>query len=124
MAVEAFVFVVTTARFDESVRFYRDLLGMELLEEWTEFGHGAVLTGGGHARVELIELDVPDGALPRHAPFLGLQVDDVQDRHDRLLAAGAKVVSPLADRAWGGRGFGVLDPNGVSINVYSAYDGG
>jgi catechol 2,3-dioxygenase-like lactoylglutathione lyase family enzyme len=124
MSVEAFVFVVTTARFDESLRFYRDLLGLELVEEWAEYGHGAVLSGGGQARVELIELDVPNEALPGHAPFLGLQVDDVEDRHGRLLAAGANVVSPLADRAWGGRGFGVLDPNGVSINVYSAYDRG
>lgn len=123
MTVEAFVFVVTTTQFHDSLRFYRDLLGLELLEEWTEFGHGAVLSGGGHARVELIELDVPAAPLPRHAPFLGLQVDDVEDRHRRLLEAGANVVSPLADRPWGGRGFGVLDPNGVSVNVYSAYDG-
>jgi catechol 2,3-dioxygenase-like lactoylglutathione lyase family enzyme len=124
VVVEAFVFVVTTRRFDESLAFYRDLLGLGLVEEWTEFGHGAVLSAGDHAHVELIELDVPDEPPPRHAPFLGLQVDNVDQLHARLTAAGAQIAAPLADRAWGGRGFGVLDPNGVAVNVYSAYERG
>ena len=57
MTVEQFVFVVQTSRYDASLAFYRVLLGLDLVEEWTDFGHGAVLGAGDVARVELIELE-------------------------------------------------------------------
>ena len=123
--VEELVFVVSTSHFDASLAFYRDLIGLELVEEWTEFGHGAVLSAGGAARVELIELaEAADEALPRHAPFLGLKVTDVDGVHERAVGAGATILSALQERPWGGRGFAVRDPNGVGVNVYTAYETG
>jgi catechol 2,3-dioxygenase-like lactoylglutathione lyase family enzyme len=124
LTAERFVFVISTRHFDASVAFYRNVLGLPLTEEWAEHGHGAVLSAGGPAQVELIELDVPDEPPPRHAPFLGLQLTDVDEVHARALAAGAAIISPLAERPWGGRGFVVLDPNGIGVNVYTAYDNG
>lgn len=125
MSVEELVFVVSTARFEASLAFYRDVLGLEVVEEWTDYGHGAVLSAGGPARVELIELeDLPDEPLPKRAPFLGLQVVEVDEIHRRALAAGSTIASPLKDRPWGGRGFALLDPNGIGVNVYTAYDRG
>jgi uncharacterized glyoxalase superfamily protein PhnB len=82
-----------------------------------------VLSAGGSARVELIETDVPDEPPPRHAPFLGLEVPDADAVHRRAAGAGATIAAALGDRPWGGRGFAMLDPNGVGINVYTAYDG-
>jgi len=118
--VEQFVFVVMTNRFDESVRFYRDGLGLELVEEWTEHGHGAVLSAGGHARVELIDADPSDG--PTRMTFLGMQVGDIDGIHARLAAVGAEVRSEPTAKPWGGRGFVAFDPNGVAVNLYTAYD--
>jgi catechol 2,3-dioxygenase-like lactoylglutathione lyase family enzyme len=124
VSVEELVFVISTRHFDASLVFYRDLVGLELVEEWTEFGHGAVLSAGGAARVELIHLEAPDEPLPRHAPFLGLKVTDVDPIHERAIAAGAPILSPLEARPWGGRGFAVQDPNGVGVNVYTDYERG
>lgn len=125
MSVEELVFVVSTRHFAASLAFYRDLLGLDLVEEWTEYGHGAVLSAGARARVELIEIeDLSDEPLPNRAPFLGLQVTDVDEFNRRALAAGATFASPLRDRPWGGRGFVLRDPNGIGVNVYSAYDKG
>lgn len=125
VSVEELVFVISTRHFDASFAFYRDVIGLALVEEWTEFGHGAVLSAGGAARVEIIDLgETPDEALPRHAPFLGLKVTDVDAIHERAVEAGAEIVSPLQDRPWGGRGFGVRDPNGIGVNVYTAYETG
>jgi catechol 2,3-dioxygenase-like lactoylglutathione lyase family enzyme len=124
VTVEELAFVVSTGHFDESLAFYRDLIGLELVEEWSEYGHGAVLSAGGVARVELIDLDLPDAELPRHAPFLGLKVSDVEMIHERVVAAGAPILSALEQRPWGGRGFAVEDPNGIGVNVYTAYESG
>jgi len=46
-------------------------------------------------------------------------VDDVDAEHDRLTAAGLIPVMPLEDHPWGDRGFAILDPNGVTLYVYS-----
>ena len=124
MSVDELVFVVSTGHYDASLAFYRDVIGLDVVEEWTEFGHGAVLSAGGAARVELIELEVPDDPLPRHAPFLGLKVTDVDPIHERAVAANAPILSPLQERPWGGRGFAVQDPNGIGVNVYTAYERG
>jgi catechol 2,3-dioxygenase-like lactoylglutathione lyase family enzyme len=115
--VEAAAFVVHTVRFDESVRFYRDVLGLELVEEWTEGGHGAVIRLGPQLDLELIELD---GSEHGHgAVALGLEVDDVDAWYARILDRGGRAKAPPVD-AFGKRGFGTTDPNGVPVNIYTS----
>ena len=119
--VDQFVVVITTAAFDASLAFYRDVIGLEVVEEWTDAGHGAVLSAGGPARVELI--DLPERArVNTESMFIGLQVGDIDGLYERATAAGHEIIREPADRPWGGRGFVVRDPNGVAINIYTAYD--
>jgi catechol 2,3-dioxygenase-like lactoylglutathione lyase family enzyme len=120
-AVEQLVVVITSAAFDASLAFYRDVIGLEVVEEWTDAGHGAILSAGGPARVELI--DLPDQARPvdTESLFIGLQVPAIDALYDRAKGAGREIVREPADRPWGGRGFVVRDPNGVAINIYTAY---
>ena len=120
-AVEQLVVVITSAAFDASLAFYRDVIRLEVVEEWTDAGHGAILSAGGPARVELI--DLPERALrvDTESLFIGLQVPAIDGLYDRAKAAGHEIVREPADRPWGGRGFVVRDPNGVAINIYTAY---
>jgi predicted enzyme related to lactoylglutathione lyase len=114
---DVFVFVVPTTKLEESLRFYRDGLGLELLEEWSDMGRGALLAASDDAQVELIEMaDVPATAEPRVG--LGLQITGVDGVYARLTSAGAEVKAPPRERPWGMYGFGTFDPNGVPINVY------
>lgn len=46
-------------------------------------------------------------------------VDNVDAEYDRLTAAGLTPVIPLEDHPWGDRGFAILDPNGVTLYIYS-----
>ena len=119
--VEQFVFVISSRQFAPSLAFYADVLGLELIEEWTEQGHGAVLSAGGPARVEII--DMPDAAVaaPSDATFIGLQVADIDPVHERAVAGGHEIVREPAERPWGGSGFVVRDPNGIAVNVYTDY---
>jgi catechol 2,3-dioxygenase-like lactoylglutathione lyase family enzyme len=119
--VDQFVVVITTGAFDASLAFYRDVIGLELVEEWTDAGHGAVLSAGGPARVELI--DLPERArVDTDSLFIGLQVPGIDGLYERAKAAGHEITREPADRPWGGRGFVVRDPNGVAVNIYTAYD--
>ena len=120
-AVDEFVVVITMGAFDASLAFYRDVIGLEVVEEWTDAGHGAVLSAGGPARVELI--DLPERArIDTESLFIGLLVGEIDGLYERATAAGHEIVREPADRPWGGRGFVVRDPNGVAINIYTAYD--
>ena len=117
LRANASVFVVPTAKLEESIRFYRDGLGLELLEEWTDMGKGALLATSADARVELIEMDdVVDVPEPRVG--LGIEIVGVDEVFERLARLGIQAKAPPRVRPWGMYGFGVLDPNGVPINVY------
>jgi catechol 2,3-dioxygenase-like lactoylglutathione lyase family enzyme len=120
--VEQLVVVITTAAFDASLEFYRDVIGLDVLEEWTDAGHGATLSAGGPARVELIDLPDRAGRIDTDSLFIGLQVSAIEQIYDRAKTAGTEIVREPADRPWGGRGFVTRDPNGVALNVYTAYD--
>ena len=87
-AVEQLAVVITSAAFDASLAFYRDVIGLEVVEEWIDAGHGAILSAGGPARVELI--DLPERALrvETESLFIGLQVPTIEDLYDRAKAAG------------------------------------
>ena len=120
-AVDQFVVVITTGAFDASLVFYRDVIGLEVVEEWTDAGHGAVLSAGGPARVELI--DLPERArIDTESLFIGLQVGAIDGLYERAKVAGHEIIREPAERPWGGRGFVVRDPNGVALNIYTAYD--
>ncbi|WP_281281227.1 VOC family protein [Pontiella desulfatans] len=49
-------------------------------------------------------------------------VDDVDAEYQRLTEAGLTPVMPLEDHPWGDRGFSVVDPNGVSLYIFSERD--
>ncbi len=120
--MDKFTLVITASKFAESLTFYRDLLGMRLLEEWTEFGHGAVLEAMPGTVVELI--DSPSArphAAEARTTFIGLEVTDPEAMHERLAAAGARVNGPPTAKPWGGRGFTAFDPEGMPVNIYTAY---
>ena len=49
--------------------------------------------------------------------FLTLQVEDAKAEFDRLKKAGLKISYELKDEPWGQRRFGVVDPNGMYVDV-------
>jgi len=120
--VDRFTFVIMTARFEQSLAFYRDLLEMSVIEEWVEFGHGAVLEAMPRTVVELI--DAPDARSPpakERTVFMGLEVSDVDAMHARIVTGGARVNGSPSTKPWGGRGFTAFDPDGMPVNIYTAY---
>jgi uncharacterized glyoxalase superfamily protein PhnB len=60
---------------------------------------------------------LPAGELGDHSYFGYLRVDDARGYHDELKAKGLEMSSPLADKPWGMREFGVRTPEGHRIMI-------
>ncbi len=43
---------------------------------------------------------------------------NVDEVHERFIKEGLEVVVPLEDHPWGDRGFGIKDPNGITLYLY------
>jgi predicted enzyme related to lactoylglutathione lyase len=49
--------------------------------------------------------------------FLTLEVDDAKAEFAKLQSAGISIYYPLTNEAWGQKRFGVIDPNGMYIDI-------
>src|SRR5688572_24096256 len=79
-----------------SVRFYRDVLGFE--SEWL-WGEPPVHAGVRWGAVQVMFSHDPTSPAGRREHWFN--ADDVQALHERHAAAGATIVSPLANKPWG-----------------------
>ncbi len=105
---------IRPADFDASLKFYRDVLGWAVTEEWGDAkeGRGAILSGGG-VKVVIAERHEGDGGDgPR--PNLHLDIHDI-DKRFKALPKGSHVVAEPEATHWGTRWFVVRDPDGNVI---------
>ena len=109
---------IITPRLAETRDWYRDLLGLAMLEQWDEpADRGCILGFGGPDGEALLEIYFG----PEDVDFSGLslqfRVDDV-DRFDIPDEARFARRGP-EDRPWGSRYLFLTDPNGISVILYS-----
>ena len=93
----------------ESVEFYRDKLGFELLSLAEDAEPPMATLRAGSLRVTLVEQLLTMARRGRGVHFL-FGVADVDRYHERLCAGGVDVAPP-ADEGWGGRFVTVEDPD-------------
>lgn len=95
-----------------SRRFYRDVLGLAV---YREFGPpddpGTVFFLGGG----LLEVSGRGAGPPGDSVQVWLQVRDVRAEHERLAAAGVRIVRAPAIEPWGLTEMWAEDPDGVRI---------
>lgn len=109
-----------TQGFQRMLHFYRDLLGLTVVQAWDEPGNrGAILALGGRVENATVEiLDMAGLAAPGQPPAnveVGIYLDDVEAWHDEVQARGVAIARGLEDTSWGHRSFGVDDPDGMRI---------
>jgi catechol 2,3-dioxygenase-like lactoylglutathione lyase family enzyme len=105
---------IDTNAFDESLTFYRDIIGLPLVSAWDEAGDRGVILGGDGGYVELGFVDTPTTDMGGLS--LQFQVDDIEafavSVGDRWDHRGPEV------RPWGSIYVYLTDPNGVAIIVF------
>lgn len=109
---------IITPRLEETRDWYRDLFGLQLLEEWdAPYDRGCILglcDAGGQALLEIYYA-------PTEAQFDGLSLQFRVEEIDRFpIPAGDRFAHRgPEDRPWGSRYLFFVDPNGVSVIVFS-----
>jgi catechol 2,3-dioxygenase-like lactoylglutathione lyase family enzyme len=133
----------TVSDMDRSIRFYRDLLGLELIQDAVRANLESYdqIAGyrnvdlrivmlrerGGDFILELIEYRNPPAQIRElqnyyvgasHVCFL---VDDMQAEYKRLSAAGVRFNSPpveiVRDGKWVGTALYLFDPDGITVEL-------
>jgi catechol 2,3-dioxygenase-like lactoylglutathione lyase family enzyme len=97
---------------DRSRRFYRDVLGLAVCREFGPADDPGMVFFLGQGLLEVSGR----GAGPGPGPvMIWLQVRDVRAEHERLSAAGVRVVRGPATEPWGLTEMWIEDPDGVRI---------
>ena len=122
---------VTVENYDEAVRFYRDALGLPVLEEWDNpAGSGAILDAG-RATLELLSVGQSDlvdrvevGELVSGPIRLALEVENSEQTAKALVAGGAQRVGGPVVTPWFHRNVRVRAPDGMQLTLFTVLDSG
>lgn len=96
----------------ESRRFYRDVLGLAVYREFGPADDPGVVFFLGQG---LLEVSGPAPGSAGTPVMIWLQVRDVHAEHDRLAAAGVRVLREPVLEPWGLTEMWIEDPDGVRI---------
>jgi catechol 2,3-dioxygenase-like lactoylglutathione lyase family enzyme len=124
---------VTVNDLDESLGFYRDVLGLEVLNDvgsgsfrWVTLGSPAqpglgIVFSEPHAGRSQADGDALQELLIKGVlPMIIFSVDDLDTTFARVRASGAEVLQEPADQPWGPRDCAVRDPSGNMVRISQA----
>jgi catechol 2,3-dioxygenase-like lactoylglutathione lyase family enzyme len=108
-------YVLAVHDLKKSSGFFVDILGFEVVAE----PPGWIFVKKDDCMVMLGECpdDLPPSELGCHSYFGYLRVDDADRYYQDVKAKGVDLSSPIADKPWGMREFGVRTPEGHRIMI-------
>jgi lactoylglutathione lyase len=117
---------LTVADYQEARRFYQDVLGLPVLEEWDQSsGSGAVLDAG-RATLELLSTtqaelvdQVEVGERVAGPVRLALEVDDSAATAEALVAAGGDLLGGPVVTPWSHRNARLRAPDGMQLTLFT-----
>jgi len=128
MRVKELRLAMTVDDFDEALVFYRDLLGLPLLEAWSDDGR-VVLLDAGRATLELLDathaaaVDAIEVGRRVAGPIrVALEVDDSPAVAEELEGAGAKRLGGPIDTPWRHRNVRLQAPDGMQLTLFTVLD--
>lgn len=124
MAVPQFRLALTTDDFEQTLRFYRDGLGLDPGEVWTGNGNGHMLLAG-RAALEIFDPEYAAGVdqievgerVSGQIRF-AFEVEDLQLTLERALEHGARLVNGPVLTPWNDLNVRIQSPDGLQITLY------
>lgn len=122
--------VVTTAEYDASIAFYRDVLGMPELGVFGSPDGGRVtILDAGRATLEISDPmnaswidEVEVGRRVAGHIRVAFGVDDARDATTRSVAAGAALIAAPVETPWGSRNARLDGPAGLQLTLFEALE--
>lgn len=112
-----FRFYYFTPRYEETVAFYRDTLGLSIYRAWDrEAGDRGTIFIAPNGR-GLIEIEAGSQE-PVFAGGFYIEVADVEQWYQRVRNSGAPVVKELGLTSYGHENFKTRDPSGVEVTFF------
>ena len=117
---------LTVENFDQALAFYRDVLGLQQVADWSSDSGRVVALDAGRATLELLDqaqaesVDaVEAGRSVSGQVRFALRVADSQAVAARLVEAGAEQVAPAVTTPWGDRNARVRAPDGMQLTLFT-----
>ena len=119
-------FAYTVEDYEQAVRFYRDVLGLPVIQEWDEpTGSGAILDAG-RATLELLSVSQSElvdrievGEVVSGPIRLALEVADSDETAKTLASAGAQKLGGPVMTPWSHRNVRVRAPDGMQLTLFT-----
>jgi catechol 2,3-dioxygenase-like lactoylglutathione lyase family enzyme len=108
------------------VRFYRDVLGLPVIQEWDQpTGSGAILDAG-RATLELLSVDQSDlvdrvevGEVVSGPVRLALEVENSEETAKALASAGAQKIGGPVVTPWAHKNVRLRAPDGMQLTLFT-----
>jgi lactoylglutathione lyase len=122
---------VTVEDYDRAVAFYRDVLGLPVVQAWdTLSGSGAILDAG-RATLELLSVQqaelvdrVEVGERVAGPVRLALEVEDSEQTAGKLVAGGALLLAQPVVTPWSHRNVRLRAPDGMQLTLFTVLGAG
>jgi catechol 2,3-dioxygenase-like lactoylglutathione lyase family enzyme len=111
MTVKRIVANIAADDLDSAKKFYADILGLEVAMDL-----GWILTFAADGAAPQISI-AKEGGLGTPVPDISIEVDNLTEVHQRVLAAGFRVEYGPRTEPWGLTRFYVRDPFGRLVNI-------
>jgi lactoylglutathione lyase len=128
MAVKELRVALTVDDFDAALEFYRDRLGLPLLEAWSDDGR-VVLLDAGRATLELLDArhaaavdEIEVGRRVAGPVRLALEVADSAATSERLQEAGATHIAGPVVTPWRHSNVRLQAPDGMQLTLFTVLD--
>jgi lactoylglutathione lyase len=128
MPVQELRVALTVDDFDAALTFYRDTLGLPLLEAWSDDGR-VVLLDAGRATLELLDAThaaavdrIEVGRRVAGPIRLALEVEDSAATSERLQAAGATLIAGPVVTPWRHSNVRLQAPDGMQLTLFTVLD--
>jgi catechol 2,3-dioxygenase-like lactoylglutathione lyase family enzyme len=126
MSIKELRLALTVSNYDEALAFYRDALGLKLLDAWSAPDGNVALLDAGRATLELLdashaaavdELEV--GHRVAGPVRIALEVADSAATGDQLEEAGAERLGGPVETPWHHRNVRLRAPDGMQLTLFT-----
>ena len=119
---------LTVANYDEALAFYRDALGLKLIDEWkTATSNGALLEAG-RATLEIFDEgqaamvdEIEVGRRVAGTVRFALEVEDAAPVAEQLEQAGAERFGDPVETPWGDLNVRLQAPDGMQLTLFTPH---